>query len=435
MPDRAPSQAFLPARRAPLLYFAFAHASLLAGLLVLAVQPSELGGFYYHSRLIAVVHLVTLGFITSSILGALYLVCPLALRLPLPERRRDLIMGLAWMVGVSGVASHFWIERYSGMAWSGAMALATPVWLGSRVLAGLPQAPVPLEARLPIGLAIFNLYVAGGLGVMLGVNKHQPFLPFAQLGGVHAHLHLAAVGFATLMVVGAGYRLLPMVLPAAMPRGRLAIASTVVIEAGTLGLTYALLFAPACVPLFAVFILGGLGLFLSRVAFMLGNRRPAPAARRRPDWPLFHALQALAYLAVSAGLGLALALLPASDLTLRLAMAYGVCGLLGFLSQMVLGVEARIGPMAAWLQGFAAGGHRELPPPLHTAMSQRAGAAALVLWTLGVPCLAVALALDLFRWITTGSACLAVAVALAAGSAARAVHALGVPARPPRDPV
>jgi hypothetical protein len=68
-------------------------------------------------------------------------------------------------------------------------------------------------------------------------------------------------------------------------------------------------------------------------------------------------------------------------------------------------------------------------------MSRRAGAAALVLWTFGVPCLAVALALDLFRWITTGSACLAVAVALAAGSAARAVHALGVPARPPRDPV
>src|SRR4029450_9560676 len=135
------------------------------------------------------------------------------------------------------------IELYSGMAWAGATALLTPAWLGSRVLSGLPTAPVPLEARLPLGLAMVNLSLAGGLGVLLGINKYDPFLAVAQMDGVHAHLHLAAVGFATLMVVGAGYRMLPMVIPAAMPRGRLAFASTIAIETGTLGLAAALLWA------------------------------------------------------------------------------------------------------------------------------------------------------------------------------------------------
>src|SRR5262245_16622282 len=197
MAGTPPPRAFLPARWVPLVYLGFAHASLAIALTVLALRPGELGGFYYHPRLIAVVHLVTLGFLTSAILGALYLVCPLAFRLPLPEGRRDPAAALSWMVGVSGVASHFWLERYPGMAWSGAMALLTPLWLGGRVLAGLRRAPVPLESRLPVALAIVNLYLAGALGVMLGVNKHSPFLPIAQLGGVHAHLHLAAVGFAT----------------------------------------------------------------------------------------------------------------------------------------------------------------------------------------------------------------------------------------------
>ena len=230
MSEAAPAQAFLPARRTPFVYFAFAHACLFGSLALLAWRPVELGGFYYHPRLIAAVHLVTLGFLTSAVLGALYLVCPLAFRLPLPEGRLDLLAAVSWMVGVTGVASHFWMEEYQGMAWAGAMALLTPLWLGGRVLAGLRRAPVPIESRLPVALAIANLYLAGAMGLMLGANKYQTaFLPFAQLDGVHAHLHLAAVGFLTLMVVGAGYRLLPMVLPAAMPRGRLALAGGLVI--------------------------------------------------------------------------------------------------------------------------------------------------------------------------------------------------------------
>ena len=435
MASPPPAQAFLPARRAPLLYFAFAHACLFAAMALLAARPSELGGFYYHPRLIAVVHLVTLGFITSSILGALYLVCPLALRLPLPEGRADTVMAVAWMVGVIGVASHFWIELYSGMAWAGATALLTPAWLGSRVLSGLPRAPVPLEARLPIGLAIVNLYLAGGLGVLLGINKYHPFLAVAQMDGVHAHLHLAAVGFATLMVVGAGYRMLPMAIPAAMPRGRIAFASTIAIEAGTLGLAAALLWARAWVPPFAFLVLAGLGLFLSRVVYMLRNRRPPPAERPRPDWALFHAMQALTYLVLTGGIGAGLAVLTPSDATLRLAMAYGACGLLGFLCQIVVGIEARLWPLSAWLHGFAAGGYRELPPSLHTAIPRAAAAAALALWTLGVPCLASGMALDRFGWTRTGAASLGLAVALAAASGARAIRRLGRRAGPPSQHV
>jgi hypothetical protein len=424
MADPPPPQAFLPARRAPLLYFAFAHTCLFAALALLSLRAAALGGFYYHPRLIAVVHLVTLGFITSAVLGALYLVCPLALRLPLPEGRQDLAAGFSWMVGVSGVASHFWIESYQGMAWSGAMALLTPLWLGTRVLAGLRRAPAPLEARLPIGLAILNLFAAGALGIALGVNKHDPFLPAAQLDAVHAHLHLAAVGFVTLMVVGAGYRMLPMTLPAAMPRGRLALASGLVIEAGTVGLTAALLLAPALVPAFAALILSGIGLFLSRVVVMLRNRRPPPAERPRPDWAVFHALQALAYLALTGVLGLALALMPPSELKLQLAMAYGVCGLLGFLCQIVLGVEARLLPLSAWLHGFARGGYREQPPSLHTAPSHRAAGVALVLWTFGVPGLAVGLGTDRPTLTAAAAAMLAAAVLAVAGSGTRAVLSL-----------
>jgi hypothetical protein len=419
MSDAPPPQAFLPARRAPLLYFAFAHACLFAALLTLAARAEELGGFYYHPRLIAVVHLVTLGFVTSAILGALYLVCPLAFRLPLPEGRADFWASLSWMLGVSGVVSHFWLESYDGMAWSGGLALATPLWVGGRVLAGLRRAPVPLETRLPVALALLNLYLAAGLGILLGIHKQHPLVPIAQLDGVHAHVHLAGVGFVTLLIVGVGYRILPMVLPAAMPRGRVALASALVLETGALGLALAFLAAKPLLLPFALVTLAGLALFFSRVAFMLRNRRPAPSGRPTPDWASLHALSAIACLAVAAAAGFALALLPQSEATLRLAFVYGVFALLGFFSQLVIGVEARLLPLAAWLQGFASGGYRELPASVHGAWPQIAGAATFALWTAGVPSLAFGLALDRSAWTSAGAAALALAVAVVASFGAR----------------
>ena len=424
MTEPADPRSLIPARRTPLIYLAFAHACLFLALVALARDPGGLGGFYYHPRLIAVVHLVTLGFVTSAILGALYVVGPLAFRLPLREGSADVVAAVSWMVGVSGIAAHFWLGGYSGMAWSGALALATPLWVGGRVLAGLRRSPAPLEARLPIALALVNLYGAGALGVVIGVNKHAGFLPVTQLDAVHAHLHLGAVGFATMMVVGAGYRILPMVLPSAMPRGFLALAGPLLLQVGTWGLALALVLAPSAVPWLAAVVLAGVALFLSRVVFMLANRRPPPTARPQPDWPLAHVLQSLAYLLIACALGAFLAWAPASDASLRASFAYGVTGLLGFLCQLVVGVEARLLPLAAWLQGFAGSGYRQMPASVHTAAPRGSAAAAVALWSVGVPCLAAGLAFDRTAWSSFGAGSLAVAVAIGALSGAAALRRL-----------
>lgn len=76
-------------------------------------------------------------------------------------------------------------------------------------------------------------------------------------------------------------------------------------------------------------------------------------------------MQGLAYLALTAGLGLALLIAPQAEWGVSAAMAYGVFGLVGFLSQVVVGVEGRLLPLAAWLWSYAGGGFKEAPPSLH----------------------------------------------------------------------
>ena len=80
--------------------------------------------------------------------------------------------------------------------------------------------------------AMANMLGAAVLGIALGVNKGRPFLPVSQLDAVIAHAHLAGLGWGAMMVMGAGYRLLPMMLPSALPGGRGPIAATVLTETG-----------------------------------------------------------------------------------------------------------------------------------------------------------------------------------------------------------
>jgi hypothetical protein len=400
----------MPARWVPLLYFAFGHICLATAFAALALEPRSLAGFSYHPRMLAVVHLVTLGWISASILGALYVVGPLAFRMPLPAGPADYAVFLGFAIGVAGMVSHFWMDLPGGMAWAAGLVACMMSYVAGRALKRLVKAPLPFEARLPLGLALVNVVLAAGLGALLAVNKVSPILAVKHLDAVFAHAHLAALGWGTMMVIGAGYRILPMILPAAMPRGLWVSASALLLEAGTLGLVWGFLHGGRGLAVSGLLAVAGIFCFLSRVVWMLRHRRPAPTELRRPDWSVAHAILALACLMAACGLGLYLTVAETSDETLALALAYGVLGLVGFLSQIVVGVLGRVLPLFAWLWGFSDRAYAESPPSLHRAPARSLQASVLALWTVGVPLLAFGLAADRLAVVSAGAAALFVAV-------------------------
>jgi hypothetical protein len=412
----------MPPRVLAWLYFACAWISLTVAFAAVAWDPRGAAGFFYHARLAGIVHLVTLGWITMSILGALYVVGPVALRMPMPARRADAVAFASVAIGIIGMVAHFWIEQFNGMAWSGLMVAGGILHVGGRVIRRLWRAPIHRAVKLHILLAFANIAGAAGMGVLLGFDKVHHFLPGYVLANVIAHAHLAAIGWASMMVVGIAYRMIPMLLPSAPPQGPTMYASAILLEIGVVGLFIALLLQSRWTALFAATVVAGFVAFAAHVAMMLAHRRSPAADLPSPDYAMRHVFLALGSLAIAAALGLVIALADTSETTLRLALAYGVFGLVGFLAQVIAGMQLRLLPLLAWFSAaHRTADLRALGSP-HAATSPRLAAASWVLWLWGVPAVATGFYFTAIPLLTAGALALEAAVLIGAIQALRAAR-------------
>jgi hypothetical protein len=203
-----------------------------------------------------------------------------------------------------------------------------------------------------------------------------------------------------------------MTFPSKMPTGRSVYASAVLLEVGVIGLFASLLLRSSLAVHFGIVIVAGLSVFVGHVVWMLRRPVSRPAGAPRPDFGLLHAGCAAVSLCICSVIGLGLLAVPMSPRTLHAAAAYGVLGLLGFLGQMVVAMEARLLPMAAWFWSCARSGYRVAPPPPHAMRDRRLQAIVLGGWLIGVPALAGGLFLESARLVSAGSWSLVAAVAI-----------------------
>ncbi|HZR26680.1 MAG TPA: hypothetical protein VFA59_24010 [Vicinamibacterales bacterium] len=403
----------LPTRLLPLLYLGTAHVSLALAFLFAACWPHAVAGFFYHAWLIGLVHLVTLGWISFSILGTFYIVGPLALQMEMPPRAWDYVAYGCATVGLIGMVGHFWIQQYAGMAWSAGSVASGVLYMTARIAWCVRRAKIPAAVKAHIILSCVNFWLAAAMGLLIAIDKVVHVLPGFVLSNVFAHAHLAALGWATLMVVGVGYRLLPMTFPSKIPTGRSVWASAVLLETGVLGLFATLLLRSAWAIAFGLVIVAGLAVFIAHVVWMRRHLAARPPSARRIQFGVWHAANAGASLIVACAIGVVLLVVPMSPKSLQWAAAYGVLGLIGFLAQMVIGMEARLLPMVTWFWAYEASRFQVPPPSPHVMRDQILQALVFGGWTAGVPALAVGMWAASALLVRVGAWALFVAVALA----------------------
>lgn len=385
-PAAHPGYVRSPLSRLLLVYLVGAHLSLLTAGVMVATNGDALATSTLHPRTLAVVHLVTLGWLTAIALGALYAVPPLALRTKLTVRWPDFVAAFGVLIGASGVIAHLWLGTYGGVTWSGGMIGAGALWVMVRALAALRDGAAPRVQRAALALALTGLLTTATLGILAALGRSRPVLSAGPIYALAAHAHVGLIGWLGLLTIGVGHRLLPMLVPAAMPDSRRAALSLTLATLTAIALPTSWLWQPATPALHtaaAVPLLVAVGLFAVDVATMFVRRKPKARSLPRVDPALLAVGSGIVCLLAATVLGFVLLIAPWHTAWIA---TYGALALLGGFSSLVLGVSLRLWPLVLAVHGHVP--PRQPPPVPGELPSLHLQWTAVLGWLFAMPCVA-----------------------------------------------
>jgi len=383
IPRAAPSSPPLASVRLPAEHFAAAILYLVAGAAGLVwIAPELAMGAYPSARVAGITHLFTLGWLTTTIFGALYQLLPVALGAPLRSVRVAHASFWTFAPGAglfaAGVATSITMLHHTGIA---LVAIGIVLAVGN-LASSLPRATSRDATWWAVAVALMFLASTLVLGVVLLHNLHTGLLADARLRVLATHLHVALVGWALMMMVGVSHRLLPMFLLSHGGETRWTRRSLVLLGVGVVLLALGLaLRLPAATWSAVALLEAGVGCFIWQALTFHRVR-----VRRRTDVGMRFAGTALGFLAASALLGAAVLFRGVEHP--RLATAYVIVGLLGGIILYVVGFFYKIVPLLAWTVRYRDRMGTGTAPTVAQTFSARIAHVQLALMALGVTLLA-----------------------------------------------
>lgn len=358
---------------------------LLAGALGLVwVAPELANGWYPSSRVVAVAHLFTLGWITLSIWGALYQFLPVALGEPI---RWQGLAHLTFVLFVPGLVA-FVVGLAVGPA---PLMLAGASAFGMAVVLFVINLGATLARSEKRDLTWWSLVAAAVylvvtllLGLALTGSLRWGFLGVGRWTALGVHMHVALAGWVLMVVIGVAHRLLPMFLLSHGASERWGKAAAWLVAVGVAWLVvfhHAHGLVAHGVP--AALIGGGMAAFLVQARAFYRHR-----VKKQLDPGLRLAAAGLLILALGLVLGgwaLATSFAPA-----RVATTYGAALVLG-LSVFVAAHYYKIVPFLVWFHRYGPRVSEGPVPRVSELYSGRAASAAGALLGLGVLALLMAM--------------------------------------------
>jgi hypothetical protein len=376
-------------------------AALLAATFLIVWRRALLLEYFYFAPLLALTHLVTLGFLSSLMMGILHRLSPMLLGVEARSRTLAAVQLGLFLVGAWGMIAHFWLAEWIGMSWSAGLFWAASIvqlWNFRALFRPSPKPPWP---RRFVAASLVHFLLAASLGGLLALAKaygvRPSFLADAQLANVFAHAHLAGAGWVLSMIFGFQLKLVPTTEGSAwtLPL-RFAL-----VQLGTLGLAASLLLGTTSLP------------FALAVGIACGWQALGPASAllkgRAREWELL----ALLLLALTAALGVGLAAGWPQELAARgrAQLAYGFLGLFGFMALTVVTVAFKLFPIWVWKERFQPDFGKKPVPGMKDLPSQPLRVAANVAVFTGSLATAIAIGVGSAGLLAVSTAVLAAGIA------------------------
>lgn len=332
-------------------FYVFASLSLVVACFLLFTSSGNFTNHYFQPHILAITHLMALGWGTMMILGASHQLVPVLIEGKLFSNALAYIsFGLAG-IGIVLLVWGFYHFDFAWIAQTGAMMILAAFL---SYLVNISMSMVKSNHRNVHATFVLTgtlwMILTISLGVLMVFNFNHNVLSFSSVYYLPLHAHLGILGWFLMLVFGVGSRLIPMFLISKYNNERQLWAIFYLLN-GALVLFYVsfLLFpSEVAFGLSALMVIIAIALFIG-FAYRAYKERirkivdPQVKTAILSSWMMLLPALVLGFLFATSVL---------SEQYARLALVYGFCIFFGWITAIIFGMTFKTLPFILWNKKF-----------------------------------------------------------------------------------
>ena len=331
-------------------YFISAIVSLMTFNFLLLINYNNLTGHHFQPKVLSITHIATLGWITMVILGAMFQLVPVVLKVKLFSELLAEVQFWLYLVGVILITYNFYNFDSNLSFTLPAILLNLAMYIFTfNIVASLTSIKNwNLIASFFVS-ALFWLVITAIAGLLLARNLDHPYIKIDHLQYLKLHANVAFIGWVAMVIMGVSLKLIPMFILSHNFTTQFAKGALILINIGLLGINYIFHYKDISY-LYYVFtpiIVVGLLLYLIQVYVIFKNR-----IRKKLDVGLKYTRVAYIFFGISILIGSFTSFFYYENIK-NFTLVYGFSVLLGFFSTLIVGQMYKIVTFLVWYHKYS----------------------------------------------------------------------------------
>jgi len=344
-------------------FYVYASMSFFVATLILFVGAGDFAGHYFQPRILAVTHLMALGWGSMMILGASHQLVPVLIEGKLFSDWLGYASFILAAVGIILLITGFYLFDFGWPAQVGGICILAAIILYLiNIAASMIQSKHENIHALFVFTGTLWMMITVILGVLLVFNFQHNLLSFDSLHYLPLHAHIGILGWFLMIVMGVGTRLIPMFLISKFDNKKMLWWMYGLINGAILLFFLSFIFKPAPIVYFVCMA----AVVFSIVLFIVFcNKAYKNRLRKKVEWQIKISIASGWMMLVPALVILIILLLPTIFRRMEnLIVIYGFCIFFGWISAIIFGMTFKTLPFILWNKKFhAAAGAGKTPNP------------------------------------------------------------------------
>ncbi|GBD91625.1 cytochrome C and Quinol oxidase polypeptide I [bacterium BMS3Abin04] len=317
---------------------------------LLMLNYKDITGFYFQPKILAITHLLTLGWISMTIFGAMFQLVPVVLETKLFSEKLADIQFWIFLLGMIGFVTGFWNSDTGLHLNASAVLLNIAVLIFAVNMVGtfIHVKKWNITGWYLISALIY-LIITAIAGFLLAYNLWHPYISINHLQYLKLHAEVAVIGWVTMVVMGVSYKLIPMFTLSHGYSMKSSKWAFWLVNIGLVGINIFFHFENNIIEILGstLFIAAGIAFFLFQVYLIYKNR-----LRKKRDIGIKYSIFSFYMLGIVTLFGLIFSFIDLSGIP-NIYLVFGYLVLYGYLSMLIVGQMYKIVPFLAWYHKYS----------------------------------------------------------------------------------